>query len=174
MARQAGARKGRGKPAAKPAAGAEDRLVDAALSLAERQGWRRTGLAEIAAEAGLPLAEAYAACPSKPALLAAFHRRIDRAALAGAGDGGEPPRDRLFDTLMRRFDVLAPHRRGVARHPAGQSGRPRGAAGGAGTAQFHGLDARVGGDFRYRLAGTHTGACTGRALPLAVPGVPGG
>lgn len=110
MARQAGARKGRGKPAAKPAASAEDRLVDAALSLAERQGWRRTGLAEIAAEAGLPLAEAYAACPSKPALLAAFHRRIDRAALAGAGDGSEPPRDRLFDTLMRRFDALAPHR----------------------------------------------------------------
>ena len=110
MAKRAGARKVRGKPAAKHPAGAEDRLVDAALSLAERQGWRRTGLAEIAAEAGLPLADAYAACPSKLALLAAFHRRIDRAALAGAGDSGEPSRDRLFDTLMRRFDALSPHR----------------------------------------------------------------
>ena len=43
-------------------------------------------------------------------MLAAFHRRVDRAALAGAGDAGEPPRDRLFDALMRRFDALAPHR----------------------------------------------------------------
>ena len=110
MAKRAGARKAGGTAAAAPTASIEDRLVDAALSLAARQGWRRTGLAEIAGEAGLPLAEAYAACPSKLALLAAFHRRIDRIALTGAGDAGEPSRDRLFDTLMRRFDALAPHR----------------------------------------------------------------
>lgn len=109
MAKRAGARKARGT-AARPAAGIEDRLVDAALRLAERQGWHRTGLAEIAAEAGVSLVDAYAACPSKLALLAAFRRRIDRAALSGAGDAGEPSRDRLFDTLMRRFDALAPHR----------------------------------------------------------------
>lgn len=94
----------------KTAASARDRLVDAALVLAGRQGWRRTGLAEIAAEAGLSLAETYDAVPSKLALLAAFHRRIDRAALADAGDAEAPPRDRLFDALMRRFDALAPHR----------------------------------------------------------------
>jgi AcrR family transcriptional regulator len=110
MARRAGAGKARGKAAARSAESAKDRLVDAALRLAERQGWRRTGLAEIAAEAGLSLAEAYAACPSKPAILAEFHRRIDRAALAEAGDAAEPTRDRLFDLLMRRFDALAPHR----------------------------------------------------------------
>ena len=57
MAKRAGAGNARGKPAAKPPAGIEDRLVDAALSLAERQGSRRTGLAEIASEAGLPLVE---------------------------------------------------------------------------------------------------------------------
>lgn len=96
--------------ATKTEASARDRLVDAALVLAERQGWRRTGLAEIAAEAGLSLAETYDAVPSKLALLAAFHRRIDRAALAQAGDAEAPPRDRLFDALMRRFDALAPHR----------------------------------------------------------------
>jgi AcrR family transcriptional regulator len=110
MARRAGARKTTAKPAAGQAADAADRLVDAALHLAERQGWRRTGLGEIAAEAGLPLDEAYAACPSKLALLARFHRRIDRAALAGASAEDEPARDRLFDALMRRFDALAPHR----------------------------------------------------------------
>jgi AcrR family transcriptional regulator len=110
MARRAGAKKSRSKPAAGQVADAKDRMVDAALALAARQGWRRTGLAEIAAEAGLPLAEAYAACPSKLALLAALHRRIDRAALAASGETTEPQRDRLFDLLMRRFDALAPHR----------------------------------------------------------------
>jgi ubiquinone biosynthesis protein COQ9 len=110
MARRAGARKTAAKAAAGPAAEAADRLVDAALRLAGRQGWRRTGLGAIAAEAGLPLDEAHAACPSKLALLARFHRRIDRAALAGTSAADEPPRDRLFDALMRRFDALAPHR----------------------------------------------------------------
>lgn len=104
------ARKAGGKRAATPAASPADRMVDAALRLAERQGWRRTGLAEIAAAAGLPLDAAYAACPSKLGLLARFHRRIDRAALAGAVEPGETPRDRLFDVLMRRFDALAPYR----------------------------------------------------------------
>ena len=108
MAKRGGA-KPRGK-AAPGAADAADRLVEAALRLAERQGWRRTGMAEIAAEAALPLDAAYAAAPSKLALLARFHRRIDRAALAGTSDAGEPPRDRLFDALMRRFDALQPHR----------------------------------------------------------------
>jgi AcrR family transcriptional regulator len=110
MAKRARAGKANGPSAAGSPAGAKDRLVDAALSLAARQGWRRTGLGEIAAEAGLPLAEAYAACPSKPAILVEFHRRIDRAALAAESDAGEPTRDRLFDLLMRRFDTLAPHR----------------------------------------------------------------
>ena len=110
MARRARAGKARVKPAAKRSGSAEDRLIDAALSLAERQGWRRTGMAQIAAEAGLPLDQAYVASRSKVALLAKFHRRIDRGALAGAGASDEPPRDRLFDALMRRFDALAPHR----------------------------------------------------------------
>lgn len=87
------------------------RMIDAALTLAARQGWRRTGLAEIAAEARLPLGEAYALHRSKASILAAFVRRIDEAVLAGGpAEPGETPRDRLFEVLMRRFDALAPHR----------------------------------------------------------------
>jgi len=107
MARRAARR---AETATKTEASTKDRLVDAALILAGRQGWRRTGLAEIAAEAGLSLAQTYDAAPSKLALLAAFHRRIDRAALAETGNADAPTRDRLFDALMRRFDALAPHR----------------------------------------------------------------
>jgi AcrR family transcriptional regulator len=115
MAKRAGAAK---SGATKAGAGdqgraddAEGRLVDAALRLAVQQGWRRVGLAAVAAEAGLPLDQAYAACPSKLAILAAFHRRIDRVALAGpAIEGDASGRDRLFDILMRRFDALQPHK----------------------------------------------------------------
>ncbi len=112
MATSAGAGKRRGsKPAAK-SDNARDRLVDAALSLAARQGWRHTGLAEVAAEAGLTLAELRALCASKLGILAMWQRRIDQAALAGAGAEAaeETPRDRLFDVLMRRFEALQPHR----------------------------------------------------------------
>jgi AcrR family transcriptional regulator len=111
MAKRAGARRAGAGPEPKSAVTAEDRLVDAALALAARQGWRETGLGEIAVEAGLPLDQAYAACRSRLAILAALHRRIDRAALAGASAAqDEPRRDRLFDILMRRFDALQPHR----------------------------------------------------------------
>ena len=111
MARRVKAGKASSRGASQGEASAEDRLVDAALAVAARQGWRSAGLGEIAHEAGLTPAEAYAACRSKPAILLAWHRRIDRAALAGAGAAGEEPaRDRLFDLLMRRFDVLQPHR----------------------------------------------------------------
>jgi AcrR family transcriptional regulator len=125
------ARRAAGKAPPKPEASAKDRLVDAALSLAARQGWRGTGLAEIAAEAGLSLVETYDAAPSKLALLAAFHRRIDRAALAETGDPAAPARDRLFDVLMRRFDALAPHRaalRSILRDSRGDPGALLGAA----------------------------------------------
>lgn len=93
------------------------RLIDAAFALARRQGWSRTGMADIAAEAGLPLHEAYALFPSKSCILDGFRRRIDQAVLtdlgkeeAAAQGDGTARRDRLFDTLMRRFDALQPHK----------------------------------------------------------------
>jgi AcrR family transcriptional regulator len=89
------------------------RIVDAALALAARQGWARTSLADIAAEAGLPLLDVYTHFRSKPAIFAAFLARIDRVVLAGESEPGEKPRDRLFDTLMRRFDALQPHKDAV-------------------------------------------------------------
>jgi AcrR family transcriptional regulator len=98
------------KSAGGGAAGAEDRMVDAALGLAAGRAWREISLAEIAAEAGLPLDQAYAACPSRLAILRALQRRIDQVALAEPGGKGEEgQRDRLFDLLMRRFDALHPH-----------------------------------------------------------------
>ncbi len=112
-----------------PSGTPEDRLIEAALALAARQGWRRTGLAEIAAEAGLPLHEAYAIHRSKGAILRAFGRRVDREVLGGgAPDEGDGARDRLFEIMMRRFEALKPHReaiRAIARDSIGDPGALR-------------------------------------------------
>jgi AcrR family transcriptional regulator len=101
-----------------------ERMLDAALALAADRDWAGIGLAEIAHHAGLPLAEAFAACRSKLALLAALTRRLDGAALAGTPEAEGLPRERLFDLLMRRFDVLQPHRRALRSMLRGSLGDP--------------------------------------------------
>jgi AcrR family transcriptional regulator len=108
------ARAGKAASEGKAPGSAEDRMVDAALALAAGRPWNAISLAEIAAEAGLPLDQAYAACPSRLAILTALQRRIDRAALAEVvSESEDGQRDRLFDLLMRRFDALRPHRAGL-------------------------------------------------------------
>jgi AcrR family transcriptional regulator len=98
--------------AARPAPSDSDKIIDAALACIARQGWRRLSLADIAAEAGLPILRVYRLFSSKPAILCGFFRRIDEAVLAAPPEGepDERPRDRVFDLLMRRFDALQPHR----------------------------------------------------------------
>jgi AcrR family transcriptional regulator len=94
---------------------AEDRAIDAAFTLIVEKGWRTVTNADIAAAAKLELPEYHALFPTKNAVLDAFVRRIDRAALAGPEiDAEASVRDRLFDLLMRRFDALRPHRAAVA------------------------------------------------------------
>lgn len=93
-----------------------DRIIEAALALIAGEGWRRLTLAAIASEAGLPILRVYRLYGSKPAILAAFFRRIDEAVLAEppAAEPDERPRDRLFDLLMRRFDALQPYKPALA------------------------------------------------------------
>ena len=91
-----------------------DRIVSAALTLAAAAEWRKASLADIAAGAGLSLAEAHAAFPSKAAILTGILRRIDEQVLAGGDiDDDASARDRLFEILMRRFDALAPHKKAI-------------------------------------------------------------
>jgi AcrR family transcriptional regulator len=90
------------------------RIIGAAFALSARQGWRATSLAGIATEAKLPIIEVYGHFRSKSAILEAFRRRIDAAVLSGAAEEeGERPRDRLFATLMRRFDALSSYKEGL-------------------------------------------------------------
>jgi ubiquinone biosynthesis protein COQ9 len=87
-------------------------LVTAAFRLAGEEGWGTLTVAKAARAAGLPLAEARVRFPRSTAILLRFGRLADQAALLDAAEEG-PVRDRLFDLLMRRFDVLQTHRAGV-------------------------------------------------------------
>jgi ubiquinone biosynthesis protein COQ9 len=91
-------------------------LREALLRMVAAGGWRDLSYADIAKDAGLGLAAAYEAYPSKAAILTGIGRDIDARLFASLDedplDGS--PKDRLFDLLMRRFDVLNEHREAYA------------------------------------------------------------
>lgn len=87
-------------------------LVTAAFRLAGETGWRTVNVAAAARAAGLSLAEARGRFGSRGAILMRFGVLADQSALLDAPSDG-PVRDRLFDLLMRRFDVVQTHRAGV-------------------------------------------------------------
>ncbi len=93
-----------------------DRIVDAALRLAANRPYTDIRLADIAAEAGMPLAELAGHVGSRTDVLRLFARRVDRLMLESlARDPVEgEPHDRLFEVLMRRLEVMAPWRAAVA------------------------------------------------------------
>ncbi len=113
------ARKPPRKSAARPAAGGDkterERIIDAFVALLAEKPIEQIGFAEIAKRAGITLSGLRDAFASTLAILAAHMKAIDRAVLAG-GDADmaeEPPRERLFDVMMRRLEMLAPHKAAV-------------------------------------------------------------
>jgi AcrR family transcriptional regulator len=92
-----------------------DKIIAALFALLAEKSIERIGFAEIAERAGVSLGELRAAFGSPLAIIAAHVKDIDRAVLAGdfSDMAEEPPRERLFDVLMRRFELLAPHRQAI-------------------------------------------------------------
>jgi AcrR family transcriptional regulator len=98
----------------KPQASVQDRAIDALLDLLAGRDWADISLSDIANKAGLSLAELRGAFPSKGAILAGFARRVDQSVLKPAPEiEGQPPRERLFDVVMRRFEALKPYKHAV-------------------------------------------------------------
>ncbi len=87
-------------------------LIGAAMARAEAVGWRRVTVVEAAREAGLPLDEARVRFPMRTTVLLRLGMLADRSALVDDGSTGTV-RERLFDLLMRRIDVLQQYRGGV-------------------------------------------------------------
>jgi AcrR family transcriptional regulator len=91
------------------------RIVDALMRLAAETRFEEIAIRDICREAGVTLADFRDAFPSKGAALGALSKRFDHSVLSHASesDGGEGPRERLFEVLMRRLDAMAPYRAGL-------------------------------------------------------------
>jgi AcrR family transcriptional regulator len=100
-----------------PAAPTTDRekIVAAFLALLANKPFETIGLADVAGGAGVTLAQLRGEFPSTLAIVAAHIKATDRAVLAEdlSDMAEEPERERLFDVLMRRLEILAPHRDAV-------------------------------------------------------------
>ncbi|MGQ4273311.1 TetR/AcrR family transcriptional regulator [Terrihabitans sp. B22-R8] len=101
----------------KPAASNHEKAIEALMALLAERDWGDIGLPDIAARAGLTLADLRGAFPSKGAILAAFSRQIDQKVLKLDAASSElidqPARERLFDVVLRRFDALQPYKEAI-------------------------------------------------------------
>ena len=99
-------------PPATPTGTDRERIIAAFMALLAEKSFERIDLSEIAARADVKLGALRGEFPSTLAILGAHVKAIDRAVLDG-GDGDmseEPPRERLFDVLMRRIEAMAPYK----------------------------------------------------------------
>jgi len=109
-----------------PTGSNREKIVETFMALLAEKPFEKIGFGEIAARCGLSLADCRNEFASTIGILAAHIKEVDRKVLAGGqGDmAEEPPRERLFDVLMRRLETLAPQRaairslmRSAARNP---------------------------------------------------------
>jgi AcrR family transcriptional regulator len=123
MARKATRSKARRSPSrakavasgAAPSGTPRERIVEAFMALLAEQPIERIGLAEIAERAGVTLADLRGEFGTPLAILAAHVKELDRKVLAevDADMADESPRERLFDVLMRRLELLGDHKDAV-------------------------------------------------------------
>jgi AcrR family transcriptional regulator len=105
----------RSHPAAATPAGDRDKIIAAFLNLLAEKPIERIGFVEIAEAAGVSLSQLRSEFSSALAILAAHIKSVDRAVLSEdfRDVEEEPARERLFDVLMRRLEMLKPHREAV-------------------------------------------------------------
>jgi len=92
----------------------EDRVVDAALELAEEGGWEKVRLHRVADRLGVSLGDLRLHYRDLDAVADAWLARADRAMLERRDDAGFAelaPRERLYAAITRWLDTLVGHRR---------------------------------------------------------------
>lgn len=96
--------------------GMDETVAAAALRLAAERGWQRLSLRDIAEGAGVGDTELRRQYACKMAILLSHARTIESQAaeLEPPFDAEDSPRDRLFEMLMQRIDLLAPQRAAIA------------------------------------------------------------
>jgi AcrR family transcriptional regulator len=92
-----------------------EKIIAAFFVLLEDKPFGAIGFGDVAQRSGLSLAQVRSEFASTLAILAAYVKSTDRAVLAQDMDdmAEEPARERLFDVLMRRLEVLAEQRDAV-------------------------------------------------------------
>jgi AcrR family transcriptional regulator len=106
----------RSAPALPPPGGTDrDNIIAAFMALLAERRFEQIGFGDIAARAGVSLAVARTEFGSTLAIFAAHMKELDRKVLAGDTNdmADEPPRERLFDVLMRRIEAMASHREAI-------------------------------------------------------------
>jgi AcrR family transcriptional regulator len=79
------------------------------------QGWHGARLDAVAAAAGTTAAAVFARYPAKPAMVGAWIRRLNRRLVAaGLPGAGDDPRERLFDAVMNRLEMMAEAKPAIA------------------------------------------------------------
>lgn len=94
----------------------QEDLAILAVGLAGQLGWPDVRLSDIAEEANISLAQLSRHFRDKISVLCAYGRYVDYRTLEQCEhvDPDVSPRDRLFDIMMARFDVLNGQREGVS------------------------------------------------------------
>jgi hypothetical protein len=101
--------------ASKPTGTPRERILQAFMAMLADQPIERIGRAEIAERAGISLSELRGEFATPLSILAAHSKELDCQVLAGIDHelDEESPRERLFDVLMRRLELLEPHKEAV-------------------------------------------------------------
>lgn len=90
-------------------------IIDAFMALLAERRIEDIDFSDISTRSGVSLSRCRAEFNATLSVLAAYLRDVDRKVLDG-GDpdlAQEPPRERLFDVLMRRLEALNPHKAAV-------------------------------------------------------------
>jgi AcrR family transcriptional regulator len=93
------------------------KAVRAALDLAKERNWGDISLTDIAQAANLSLADLRREFSCKSDVIRAFQKEVDAEVLARARPAAEAqsPRDRLFDVIMTRFELMQPYKPALKR-----------------------------------------------------------
>ncbi len=90
-------------------------IIEGFMTLLAEQPIEKIGLAQIAERAGVSLADLRGEFGTPLAILAAHVKELDRQVLSEVDPDmeEESPRERLFDVLMRRLELLGAHKEAV-------------------------------------------------------------
>lgn len=101
--------------AKKSTSNVREKVVKAALKLAKTKGWEQTSMADIAKQSKLSIKDLHEHFIDRSDILCAYGRMIDKRVIEAIGDPDESlsAKDRLFDALMERFDVINEDREAV-------------------------------------------------------------